>query len=128
VERAAIEESEIRLLVDRFYGRVREDALLGPIFASAVGDWPEHLARLCDFWSSVMLTSGRYKGSPVATHLRYAPALTAAAFERWLALWRITTSELLEADVAAALQAKAGRIAESLHLAVVHRPSTHLTH
>ena len=128
MERVAIEESEIGLLVDQFYGRVRHDALLGPIFANAIGSWPEHLARLCEFWSSVMLTSGRYKGSPVATHLRHAPVLTAATFERWLALWRITTAELLEPEVAAALQAKAERIAESLQLAIVHRPPSRLTH
>ena len=124
VAREMVDEGEIPPLVDRFYARVRSDDLLGPIFAGAVGDWPEHLSRLCDFWSSVMLTSGRYKGSPVSTHLRHSSVLTPVSFERWLALWRITTAEMLEADVAAAMQAKAERIADSLQLAIIHRPRT----
>ena len=59
-------EDRIKLLVDHFYARVREDELIGPLFNSAVADWPEHLEKLTAFWSSVMLTSGRYKGNPMA--------------------------------------------------------------
>lgn len=59
----SIDETAIDLLVPAFYARVRADALLGPIFESAIDDWPHHLAKLKDFWSSVMLASGRYKAS-----------------------------------------------------------------
>ena len=59
-----IDEAGLERLVHPFYARVREDAELGPIFNGAIADWPEHLARLTAFWSSVMLTSGRYKGQP----------------------------------------------------------------
>jgi len=117
----AITEAEIGGLVDAFYARVRCDALLGPVFASAIGDWPPHLATLKDFWSSVMLTSGRYKGSPMAAHLKHAGAIRPEMFARWLALWRATALELLPREKAEAVAAKAERIGESLGLALFFR-------
>ncbi len=116
-----IEESALRPLVERFYERVRADPLLGPVFAAAVHDWDDHHARLADFWSSVMLTTGRYKGNPVALHLIHAASMTPDRFARWLELWRETSAELLPPEAAAAVQAKAARIAESLQLAVQYR-------
>jgi hemoglobin len=111
-------EADLKRLVDAFYARVRQDEMLGPIFDGAIDDWPEHLERLQAFWSSVMLTSGRYKGQPIPAHVRHEAAITPAAFERWLALWRETTEALLRPEHAAALQDKASRIAESLSLGI----------
>jgi hemoglobin len=118
----AITEEALARLVERFYARVRGDALLGPVFERAIADWSEHLERLQAFWSSVMLTSGRYKGRPLPAHLRHGEAMTVERFERWLMLWRETTAELFAPEAAAQLQAKAGRIAESLALAMVYAP------
>ena len=111
-----ITEDKLALLVDRFYAKVREDAELGPVFNGAIADWPEHLAKLQAFWSSVMLTSGSYKGQPMAAHIKHAASIRPEMFERWLGLWRETTAELLSPEAAAAMQAKAERIAESLTL------------
>ena len=113
-----ISEHDIAHLVPVFYARVRQDPLLGPIFDGAIDDWPQHLVKLQDFWSSVMLSSGRYKGQPMVAHVRHEKSLTAEAFDRWLDLWRQTTADLLEPAAAAALQEKANRIAESLQLGV----------
>ena len=115
---SAINESALARLVDAFYARVRADAELGPIFNDAVLDWPEHLQKLAHFWSSVMLTTGRYKGQPVPAHLKHKDHITPALFDRWLYLWQQTTDELMEPAAAAALQSKAARIAESLQLAM----------
>jgi hemoglobin len=97
---------------------VREDAFLGPVFDGAIDDWPKHLERLTAFWSSVMLTSGRYKGRPLPAHLKHAEAMTPERFERWLALWEETASELFAPETASAFVAKARRIAESPSLGV----------
>jgi hemoglobin len=113
-----IDEESLGQLVRLFYARIRQDAELGPIFNSAIGDWPEHLEKLTDFWSSVMLTTGRYKGRPVPAHLKHAAHITPALFQRWLAIWADTTNELMAPVAAQALQAKAARIAESLQLAM----------
>jgi hemoglobin len=116
-----LSESEIRHLVNSFYTKVRSDPELGPIFERAVGDWGQHLARMHDFWSSIMLTSGRYHGNPVTVHLRVA-GMEPLLFARWLALFNETCRDLFEADIADAFLAKAERIAESLKLALFNRP------
>ncbi len=114
-------DADLQLLVDRFYAKVRADAVLGPVFNGAVGDWAEHLDKLGAFWSSVMQTSGRYKGNPVAAHFRHASAIDPSMFDRWLGFWRETARETLaEPDVAAVIE-KAERIAESLKLALYFR-------
>jgi hemoglobin len=119
---AAITEQDLTRLVALFYGRVRQDPALGPIFNDAITDWPHHLSKLTDFWHSVMLTSGRYKGNPMLKHLIHRARITPAHFDRWLALWAEASNEVMAPDAAAALQAKAARIAESLKLALFYRP------
>jgi hemoglobin len=116
-----VTEAEIAGLVDLFYARVRRDPVLGPLFDQAVDDWPDHLVKLRAFWSSVMLTTGRYKGSPMAAHLRHAAAIEPAMFDRWLELWRQTAREQLAGEDAEAVIARAERIAESLKLALFFR-------
>lgn len=115
-----ITEPAIAALVERFYGKARQDALIGPVFNNAVHDWDEHLHKLCDFWSSVMLTTARYKGNPMAAHMKHP--IEPGFFDRWLALWRDTAAELLAPVAAAQFGAKAERIAESLKLALFYRP------
>lgn len=113
-----LDDTALERLVELFYARVRADAELGPIFDDAIDDWPHHLNKLVDFWSSVMLTSGRYKGQPVPAHRKHIDRLSPELFERWLLIWRDTTRDLMSPEAAVALQAKAGRIAESLKLAL----------
>jgi len=120
-----ISEETIRRLVDTFYVKVRADSELGPIFDRAIaGEWDTHLATMCDFWSSVMLTSGRYKGNPVAVHHQVA-GIEERLFDRWLTLFALTCGELFDEPVAAAFNAKAVRIAESLKLSLYYRPDRH---
>lgn len=116
-----IDDASIALLVDRFYAKVRQDPQLGPVFNAAVHDWDEHLATLRDFWSSVMLTSGRYKGDPMGAHRKH-PVIAPEMFDRWLALWAETSGEIFAPKAAQAFQAKAARIAESLKLGLFFRP------
>jgi hemoglobin len=117
-----VSEDGIRRLVDAFYDKVRLDAELAPVFLRAIpGDWQPHLTRMYAFWSSVMLTTGRYKGNPVVKHL-VIPGIQPHLFERWLALFNETCGELFEDGVSEEFRAKAARIAESLKLALFYRP------
>ena len=118
---AAIDEAAIDTLVRRFYAKVREDTVIGPVFNHAITDWEEHLVKLAAFWSSVMLTTGRYKGNPMSAHLRHP--IEPAMFDHWLGLWGETAREIFEPDLAAQFEAKAARIAESLKLALFFRPA-----
>ena len=109
-------EAQLTELVHSFYGKVREDAVLGPVFDHAISDWPHHLGKMVDFWSSVMLTTGRYKGNPMMMHLKHLARIRPEMFGRWLELWGETAREVLDEAGAAAVIVKAGRIAESLQL------------
>ena len=119
-----ISEDAIAALIDRFYAKVRADAQLAPIFTNAIADdqWEPHLLKMRDFWSSVMLTSGRYKGNPVAVHMAVA-GLEPHLFSRWLELFGETCAELFDPEIADAFRTKAVRIADSLKLALYYRPT-----
>ena len=117
-----ITEASISVLIDAFYARIRRHPVLGPIFEAAIAEdeWPEHLETMRRFWSSVMLTSGRYSGNPFTVH-RAVVGIERRLFVDWLALFTEIASELFEAGPATEFAAKAQRIATSLQLALFHR-------
>ena len=114
IERTGITEAMIGELVTTFYGRVREDDLLGPVFA-VVQNWDEHLAKLRDFWSSVVLMSGRYHGQPMRAHMPLK--LAGDHFDRWLDLFEKTAVEVCPPAAADLFIDKARRIADSFEMA-----------
>ena len=120
---AAVTEATIRDLVDRFYARVRVHPVLGPVFGAAIAeaDWPAHLEKMYAFWSSVMLTSGRYKGNPVAVHAGVG-GMAPELFATWLDLFEATATALFAPEPAERFVRSARRIAESLKLALFFRP------
>lgn len=118
---AGITEPMIRTLVVTFYDRVRADPLLGAIFNRVIDDWDAHLDKLCNFWSSVTLMTGRYKGTPMQAHAAL-PDITPAHFERWLALFQLTATRTCPPEAAAVFVDRANRIAESLQMGIaIHR-------
>lgn len=116
-----ITEAMIRTLVHTFYASVRADPMLGPIFNRAIEDWDAHLDKLCAFWSSVTLMTGRYKGTPMKVHAEL-PRITTVHFERWLALFQATASTTCPPEAATVFVDRANRIAETLQLGIaLHR-------
>ncbi len=95
---------DIQLLVDAFYGKVREDELIGPVFNRFVGDhWAQHLPKMYAFWSMSLLGEGGYMGNAVQKHVeidRQMP-LEEAHFNRWISLWEATVNSMYEGKVAA---------------------------
>lgn len=114
----SVTETALADLVQSFYAKVRRDELIGSLFNSAIDDWPTHLEKLTRFWSSIMLTSGSYKGNPMAAHTKHAADITPDMFSRWLALWAETTAEVFAPEDAERLQGKARHIARSLMMAL----------
>lgn len=113
-----IDDALISNLVERFYDAVRQDELLGPIFAAHVVDWTPHLARMKDFWASMTLESGRFRGNPMLKHIAIG-GLEKPHFDRWLTLWRLTVSDVVSDDAAVRLfHAAADRVAQSLLIGI----------
>jgi hemoglobin len=120
---ASITEDNIHRLVHGFYDEVRADALLGPVFGREIAPeaWPVHLAKMCDFWSSVLLRTARYDGRPLPPHLRM-PDLSDTHFARWLTLFRATADAVFAPADANRVIALAERIGTSFRLSIaLHR-------
>ena len=122
IEAPLVSEEEIVRLVDAFYAKVRRDPILAPVFERAIAPdaWPVHLAKMYDFWSSVMRTSGRYKGNPLAVHGQ-VKGLEETMFEPWLKLFRETAAELFSPEIASIFREKSELIAKSLKLGLFLR-------
>jgi hemoglobin len=113
---SVIDEALIETLVRRFYDRVRADPLIGPVFEQRIVDWEPHLQRMMQFWSSVVLMSGRYQGSPMQKHARLP--VDAQHFDRWLQLFGETARAVCPPAVAAVFEQRAATIARSLEMGV----------
>ena len=119
---APISEEQIRLLVDSFYGKIRVDADLDPIFERVVaGNWETHLAKMYDFCSSVMLTTRYRKENLVAVRMHF-DGLEIRLLDRCLALFGDSCDELLDSESAGLCWLKAAHIAESLKLFLFYSP------
>lgn len=101
---------DIRTLVDTFYGKVRQDKLLAPIFFGVIRDqWPVHLEKMYRFWQTVLLEEHTYFGSPFPPHSRLP--ITRDHFDAWLKLWHETVDSLFQGEKAAEARWRAGRMA-----------------
>lgn len=114
---AGVTEEMIRAQVWGFYDKVRTDPALGPIFNRVIHDWDEHLGKMCDFWSAVLLATRRFNGAPMVAHARIAE-IRPTHFARWLHLFRETARETCPPEAAALFIARAEMIAQSLQFGI----------
>jgi hemoglobin len=104
--------ADVALLVDRFYGKVRYDALLGPIFNDvAQVDWPAHMATLYSFWETMLLGTGTYRGAPFPKHA--VLPVEKPHFDRWLELFLGTVDENFSGPKADEAKGRALSIADT---------------
>lgn len=124
-----LDEDMIRKVVNRFYAQAREDEIVGPVFKRVIPDeaWGAHLDLIADFWSSMLLGSGRYNGRPMPKHLAL-PELSDRHFTRWLALFRNTVRELCPTDVADLFIDRSERIANSFRINIAMRRGENTIH
>jgi hemoglobin len=125
---AGLDEAMIRAVVDRFYADARRDPVIGPVFNRVIAPeaWPQHLATITDFWSSMLLGTGRYAGRPMPKHMAI-PELSDAHFQRWLALFRRTVEELCPPDIATLFVERSERIGNSFRMNIAMRKGEDIT-
>ncbi|HWE75445.1 MAG TPA: group III truncated hemoglobin [Stellaceae bacterium] len=112
--RVGVTEEMIHEVVHTFYATIRTDPALGPIFKRVIGaDWDPHLAKMCDFWSSVLLMTGRFDGNPMAKHIAVG-GIRPTHFARWLHLFRQTVEKLCPQPAAAMFVMRSEMIATAL--------------
>jgi len=102
---------DVKTLVNTFYDKVREDALLAPIFNKVIKErWPEHLETMYTFWQTVLLGEHTYTGSPFPPHAKLP--VSKAHFDRWLELFYSTIDEQFEGEIAEEAKWRASKMAE----------------
>jgi len=102
-------KDDVRLMVDSFYQKVGEDDLLAPIFIGhSKVEWSKHLPKMYDFWNTILLYQGGYKGSPFAVH--EALPVDSFHFERWLNLFNQTIDDNFKGENAEIAKNKAKMI------------------
>lgn len=120
-EEIGIDADFVSRLVESFYGRIRADELLGPIFVARIDHWPVHLDRMKSFWRSILHNSGEFAGNPMAKHVAI-PGLDQSHFAHWLELFYATLRELERHPAATRLVGTRARmIADSLLTGIATR-------
>jgi hemoglobin len=89
---------DIRILVDRFYTKVRADELLGPVFETRIRDWGPHLDTMYRFWNAALFQVREYVGNPFMKHASLP--VDGQHFERWIELFYQTLDENFDGPVA----------------------------
>lgn len=114
-------KADIEQLVNTFYGRVRADELIGPIFNTIVGDhWDEHLPKMYSFWGMSLFGEGGYRGNAVQKHVdidRQFP-LEEQHFNRWISLWQDTVNNLFTGKIAEDALKKANLMLQLIRIKV----------
>ena len=120
-EALGVDEAFVSRLVEQFYSTIREDELLGPIFAERIADWPEHLGRMKAFWRSILFNSGEFSGNPMLKQM-VIPGLEERHFAHWLELFYATLRDLENTPGASLLVGgRARMIADSLLTGIATR-------
>jgi hemoglobin len=90
---------DIEHLVDSFYAKVQQDALLGPYFIDkAKVNFEKHLPIMYDFWENILFFTGSYEGNPMQVHrgMHQVHPLSMKHFQQWMQLFTGTVDELFK--------------------------------
>lgn len=105
------EIEDIKLLVDSFYAKVKQDDLLGDIFNNVIQDnWGQHLEKMYRFWQTILLKEHTYTGAPFLPHADLP--ITQVHFDRWKELFYATIDEHFVGPAADEAKWRADKMAE----------------
>ncbi len=113
---------DIELLVKRFYEKVKEDSLIGPLFTEiAKINWEKHLPLMADFWENALFFTGSYQGNPMDLHkhLQKAMNLQHKHFHQWNMLFLTTVDELFSGETALLAKQRALKISAILQAEIL---------
>lgn len=110
---------DIKLLVDTFYDKVRNDSLLAPVFNEKIQNrWPQHLEKMYSFWQTILLGEHTYYDSPFAPHAKLP--VNHVHFEQWLALFTKTMNDLFIGEKADEALWRANKMAQLFEIKIEH--------
>ena len=105
---------DVKLVVDCFYDKVRNDEQLKDVFNKVIQDrWPQHLEKMYRFWQTVLLDEHTYHGSPFLAHAKLPVGIE--HFNKWLKLFNETVDENFAGEKAERMKWQGQRMAEMFH-------------
>lgn len=117
---------DINEIIRKFYGQVRDNDILGPIFTKAIPEeeWDFHMEKITDFWDSAVFGSMSFKGNPATSHVNLDQKnnykITQEHFAIWLNHWNETINENYEGEIAENMKMRARKMAAGLYLGIWH--------
>jgi hemoglobin len=122
IKREIVNRGDVSLLVRSSYAKVKEDAVLGPIFNGIITDWESHFELLTDFWETQLFLKRKDYGNPVTAHqavdAKTKYSITPEHFGMWINLWFETIQELFEGELAAIAKNRAQKMSTMLYLQI----------
>ena len=120
--RFPVSSAQIDEVVTRFYARIRQHEVLGPVFFASIPDdaarWAHHEEKIGRFWRNAILHERSYSGNPQHMH-SMRPMIKPEHFALWLGLFDEVLTETLPPDLAASWSALAHRIGAGLRMGVI---------
>ena len=113
--------SDIQLMIDTFYKKVRAEKSIAYIFDEVVKvNWENHLPIMYDFWEITLFHTGAYRRNTMKIHmdLHQKTALTKAHFDLWLQIFTETVDELFEGEAANNAKTRANSIATMMQFKI----------
>lgn len=109
-------------MVETFYGKIRKDEVLGPVFNRIINDWESHLYLLTDFWETQLFLKLKYHGNPVKVHQevddKMDRSIISEHFGLWLNLWFATIDELFDGERAWIAKNRAQKMSTMLFMQI----------
>ena len=112
-----ITKESINKLVRTFYPMILKNEITAPFFIAKLGDdinskiWQEHLELLTNFWSTLALNDGNYRGNPLGAH--FDLNLNKEAFSEWLRLFEIAIDKVYTPEAGAFFKERSQIIAHN---------------
>ncbi|MDF3025712.1 MAG: hypothetical protein K0S23_19 [Fluviicola sp.] len=89
-------KEDVALLVETFYQKLVNDELVSHFFSQL--DLKEHLPRVIQFWSFILLDEAGYSANMMEKHARLD--LNEESFDRWLKLFHETVDQFFTGEKA----------------------------
>lgn len=106
---------DIKVMVNDFYNRIKEDELLAPIFNFRLSThWDPHLEKMYSFWNAVLFGVKEYSGNPFMKHATME--LDSTHFDHWIGLFNLTVDTHFEGPTAEEAKIRASVIASMFML------------
>lgn len=114
--------ADVRILVEKFYEKIRQNDEIGHFFNESISDWDAHFEKLTDFWESNLFFKSTYEGNPKLAHIQvdqaFGESISNYHFGIWMNLWFETIDELYCGEMANRAKTNARKMSVHLFLGI----------